>query len=450
MPHVSSDYQKVFPPKAVVVQLGLIVAFIISFAPVSFSGSFTVFGPAIFVRKSGKTIVEISRFTVPNPKADYTLRITNSNITSAVVTINDEVFVRPNDFKKNIKVIDKPVTLLTNNKLEVELRSQPEGWITLQIISFDNDPPNITAMTDPLPNGAGWNNTNVTVSFDCSDSTSGISNCTAPVTVDKEGADQVFTGTAVDLSGNEATTSVTLNIDMTPPALSSIISPTPNPNGWNNTEVTVNFQATDVLSGIADISDPVSLTFEGDNQLISGTAKDHAANISNIDVNINIDKTPPTIDITSPSNGAIINDPEIIVTGTINETLSSIASVTCNEITAFVSDSTFTCSLTMAEGTNTILVQATDNAGNFRESGIEVNLQTGEEVAIRLALEYLATEGIVFDDTKWEIHVTEVNSTWAVVLKRLPLNENIIVLGDEHHVFVSKNSGEIVNVSHFQ
>lgn len=46
-----------------------------------------------------------------------------------------------------------------------------------QITSVDTDLPTITASITPTPNQAGWNKTDVTVTFTCSDATSGIASC---------------------------------------------------------------------------------------------------------------------------------------------------------------------------------------------------------------------------------------------------------------------------------
>jgi hypothetical protein len=204
--------------------------------------------------------------------------------------------VRPNEFNQNVSHIQKPITLATGNVLAVELRSKPDSGLTIEIIGLDNDPPTIEATLAPSPNAAGWNNTNVTVGFTCSDTTSGIASCTGPVLVQQEGANQVITGTATDIAGNTASASVTVNLD----------------------------------------------------------------------------KTPPVVTIISPYPGANLQDSPVTVKGTIYEALSGVAGITCNGIPAALSNSSFTCNVSLVTGQNSMQAAATDLAGNTGSSSITV------------------------------------------------------------------------------
>ena len=119
-------------------------------------------------------------------------------------------------------------------------------------VKIDRTPPAITAAVSTAPNAAGWNNTDVTVTFSCSDALSGVASCPAPVLVSGEGANQIVTGTAVDKAGNSATASVTLNIDKTPPV--SSISAVPGflwPPNHKMVDVFLNGGSDDFLSGVA-------------------------------------------------------------------------------------------------------------------------------------------------------------------------------------------------------
>ena len=90
-------------------------------------------------------------------------------------------------------------------------------------LKIDKTPPTIIGSRSPGPNGSGWNNTDVTVSFSCSDGVSGLDSCSSPTTLSGEGAGQSVTGTALDLAGNTASATVgNINIDKTPPSLAGL------------------------------------------------------------------------------------------------------------------------------------------------------------------------------------------------------------------------------------
>lgn len=171
-------------------------------------------------------------------------------------------------------------------------------------IMIDKTLPGISGSASPLPNSAGWNNSDVTVTFTCSDTPSGIAQCPGSVKVSAEGSGQIITGTAVDNAGNSSTASVTLNIDKTPPVITAAANKTPSADGWYNTDVTVTFTCKDTLSGIASCPSPTTVTTEGAGQVISGTAVDKAGNTATASITLNIDKTAPLIGnfAVSPAN----------------------------------------------------------------------------------------------------------------------------------------------------
>ncbi len=205
----------------------------------------------------------------------------------------------------------------------VELRSSPGAGITVQIIGVDNDLPSISARVDPTANSVGWHNTDTTVSFDCSDSTSGVASCSEPVTVETEGVNQVVSGTAVDQAGNAATVSVRLSIDKTPPNLTANVSPPANGNGWHNSDVTVGFEATDNLS-IDNVTVPVALTDDGVDQIVTGNAIDLAGNGTSFAVSVNLDKTVPAITNLQPAEGAQLENVRPTISADFSDNLSGV------------------------------------------------------------------------------------------------------------------------------
>ncbi len=128
----------------------------------------------------------------------------------------------------------------------------------------DVTPPVLTAVLLPPPNAAGWNNTPVTVRFDCGDASSVVATCPAAFTVDTEGTNQTFVRTATDISGNQASVTIVLNIDTTPPVV-VLTSPAEN-EVFGASSTAVAGTASDELSTLS------SVTCNGTPATISGGA----------------------------------------------------------------------------------------------------------------------------------------------------------------------------------
>ena len=250
-------------------------------------------------------------------------------------------------------------------------------------VVLDNTPPTITETVTPSPNAAGWNNSNVTVSFDCSDSTTTIVSCSDPAIINTEGKNQAVTGTAEDEAGNTATTTATASLDKTVPGV-NIASPT---NGaiLNVSEVTVGGTVTDTLSGVSGvtcngIAASVSgssftcnvILTEGTNTLVVN-ATDRAGNVSNSSIDVTVDTIPPTVAITDPIDGTTVNSSPVTVTGTVDD---ETATVLVNGVGATVSNGKFTVNVPLLEGPNTVTVTGTDAAGNVGAASIQIILQT--------------------------------------------------------------------------
>jgi pimeloyl-ACP methyl ester carboxylesterase len=178
----------------------------------------------------------------------------------------------------------------------------------------DVTPPSSSATLDIEANQHGWNNTDVIVTIAALDEQggSGIKEITFSYSGAESGngvvegdslqimlsdeGETVIEYYATDNAGNqEETNTLTVRIDKTPPLITAVVEPEPNANGWNNTDVTVTFVATDGLSGIDTVTDPITVTDEGADQEVVGEAIDLAGNSSTVGVILNIDKTPPVI-----------------------------------------------------------------------------------------------------------------------------------------------------------
>jgi hypothetical protein len=239
------------------------------------------------------------------------------------------------------------------------------GMATASNINIDKTSPQITVSRTP-PNANGWNNTNVTVTFGCTDSLSGVASSSAPTTLSNESANQSVTGTCTDKAGNTATQVVSnINIDKTVPTITGAPTTSPNANGWYNSNVVVHFTATDAVSGIDTVTPDQTLSTDGANQSVNGTTKDKAGNAASTTVSkINIDKTKPTISITSPKIKDYVRGARLDATWTVSDSLSGLAAnsgkLDGNSIRNGQDIDLFNLSL----GSHTITVDASDKAGN--------------------------------------------------------------------------------------
>ena len=170
-------------------------------------------------------------------------------------------------------------------------------------IKIDRTAPKTTA-TAPATD---WNNTDVTVQLSGSDALSGLKHTYYKLNGGpQEGGTSVPINTegthtldywSVDKAGNaEVPKTVGVKIDKTKPSINHTQDPAANGNGWNNTNVTVTFTCKDDGgSGIASCTEPVTVTTEGEDQEVHGTATDNAGNTATDPATVSIDTAAPTI-----------------------------------------------------------------------------------------------------------------------------------------------------------
>jgi hypothetical protein len=164
---------------------------------------------------------------------------------------------------------------------------------------------------------------------------------------------------AVDNAGNvETTNTVSLDYDNIAPAVTHTLTPKPNADDWNTSDVTVHFDAkdNDVGSGVdaSTVTKDVVVSTETAGLLVKGEARDTAGNVGTDSVTVKLDKTAPTITgaVTSGTKTASgwYSGP-VTVTFTCADALSTIA--TCPDPVTLT-----------ANGANTATGTATDKAGN--------------------------------------------------------------------------------------
>ncbi len=118
--------------------------------------------------------------------------------------------------------------------------------------------------------------------------------------------------------------------------------------------------------------------------LISGTTYHYKITSANAyglssysEDNIFITLSPITITITSPLDGESISRDDILVKGTVTNTTGNETGVTVNGVVATVYGNQFIANhVPLTEGSNTIIISATDTAGNIATTSITVNAVT--------------------------------------------------------------------------
>ena len=136
-----------------------------------------------------------------------------------------------------------------------------------------------------------------------------------------------YTVTATPDAGTVASAQFTV-LDTIPPFISGFAAPAANAAGWNSGDVFVSFVCADADSGIRTCPDTVTVSTEGKDQSVTGTAVDNAGNTASFTLTgINIDRTSPTIEphaSRSPDHGSWYTAP-VTISFDCEDALSGIA-----------------------------------------------------------------------------------------------------------------------------
>ena len=239
------------------------------------------------------------------------------------------------------------------------------------ITIIDSIAPTASPTQSPAANAAGWNNTNVTVTWNWTDNAGGSgidpANCTTSTVSSGEGAAVAVNATCKDLAGNTGNASYTVKVDKTNPTITRTATKADStaytPGAWTNQTVTVHYICADTLSGIATCTGDQVFSANGETS-VSGTATDVAGNSAGSGfILVRIDKTNPTI-----TASATKADSTAYTAGTwTNQTVT--VHYTCGDvggsgIGTCPADHVFSASGVTASTSGT----ATDNAGNSADA----------------------------------------------------------------------------------
>lgn len=188
-------------------------------------------------------------------------------------------------------------------------------YFALMAERLDSAPPITTAILSGDKGENDWYRSDVTLSLSSQDDQGGLG--TDYTLLDALGGDwDVYSSQiiatneghftynfySVDKAGNiEDNKTIEVDIDKTPPIITSTVTAEGNPyisGTWTSKNVLVSFSCIDSFSGVSNLSDPILMSTEGENQSVTGECQDKAGNTATFQITgINIDKTPPEISV---------------------------------------------------------------------------------------------------------------------------------------------------------
>ena len=118
--------------------------------------------------------------------------------------------------------------------------------------------------------------------------------------------DASVTDSALTDGANSGDGSITITFDDTvPPAASPVAQPGANGNGWNNSDVTVDWNWTDPLSTIDPNNCTTQSTSSGEGTVtLTASCTDELGNVGAASFTVKVDKTLPTVALQVPADGA--------------------------------------------------------------------------------------------------------------------------------------------------
>ncbi len=263
-------------------------------------------------------------------------------------------------------------------------------------INLDTAVPAIDKTIIPSANSKGWHNTDVTLSFDCTDQLSGVDKCNEQIHVTSEGDSQIYNAVARDKAGNETVSTSILSIDKTPPSISSQASAQINEAGWYRSPVTFTYSCQDNLSGVVSCPEEETVLADGQGQVISVVIEDKAGNTTQWNNIVNVDQTAPEVAFVSPSSDALLTNvlPQVRLLLSDNLGLDeSSLEVLVNGVSISgceLDGETALCNLVSPLPTSTavpIQAKILDLAGNEQQVAITVSVDTdGDSIADYLDL----------------------------------------------------------------
>ena len=145
----------------------------------------------------------------------------------------------------------------------------------------------------------------------------------------------------------------------------------------SGSKITSGITKTAITGGYECSYTPTTALSDGSHTVKINASDNDGNAAAQVSVQFKIDTVPPTLTLTSPVDGLITNNKTLTVSGTTNDATSSPVTVKVNGTAVAVApNGTFSTTITLVEGSNTITVVATDSAGKSSTVTRKVTLDT--------------------------------------------------------------------------
>lgn len=233
------------------------------------------------------------------------------------------------------------------------------------VVPPDAIAPTASPTQSPPANGNGWNNADVTVTWNWTDNVGGSGidplNCTTSSTSTGEGNPITMSATCKDLAGNTGTAYYYPKVDKTAPTVTVTPDRGADSGTWYNAPVDFDTAGTDGLSGVNDANCTAIQNYtgpDGTGLTVNGSCTDNAGNVGNgTSAAFDFDNTNPSVLVTparGPDLAGWYNAPVVFNTAGTDAT-SGLIDTNCS----------VDLNYTSPDGTGlTVNGSCTDNAGN--------------------------------------------------------------------------------------
>lgn len=151
--------------------------------------------------------------------------------------------------------------------------------------------------------------------------------------------------------------------------------------------ITSGITKTSVTGGYNCSYTPTTALADGSHSIVFNAKDNDGNSATQKSVTFTIDTVAPVLTITSPVDGSVTNTASCVVSGTTNDVTSSPVTLTVNGASVTVgSDGSFSKTITLSEGENTITIVATDSAGKSTTVTRTVTLDTGAPTFVSVTI----------------------------------------------------------------